>query len=246
MKFGLQKEGYGVSKNERTRSRALMFFIIYFNRYWKLMGLNLLFIITCIPVVTIGPATAAMMYILKKYTQEETASIWQDYWLQFRANFKQAFPFGLLSLASYALLSFALYFYTLQAKIDPVVYILVAICALALVILTFINFYAYLFMVTVELPLSKILKNSAIMALTNLKSNLIALFIIVILAGIIMIFLMMSLMALLLILVIGPMTAAYVVSFLCYPNVKKIFVDPHLAKREQNHETKTIFKDTIE
>lgn len=243
MKFGLEKEGLGVSKNEKPKSKSLMFFVIYFRRFWKLMGLNILFLITCIPVLTIGPATAAMMYILRKYTQEEAAYVWREYWQQFKENFKQAFPLGLISLVAYALLGFALYFYIFQATFDPIAYVLVAICAIALAILTFITFYAYLLMVTLKLSLIKIIKNSLVMALNNLGTNLLALTINIVLIAVAFLFYPVSL---LLILILIPVTCAYAVSFLCYPKVKKIFVDPHLSTKAPRPVGDAIFKDTIE
>ncbi len=243
MKFGLQKEGLGISKNEKPKSKTLMYFVIYFRRFWKLMGLNMLFLVICLPVVTIGPANAAMAYILRKYSQEETAYVWKDFWQQFKENFKQGLSFGLISLAAYGLLGLAFYFYVLQAQIDPIAYALAAICGLALVVLTFISYYAYLLMVTVKLPLTKIIRNSLAMALGNLGANLLAFAINLFLIAVTVFLYPVSL---LLVLILIPVTCAYTISFLCYPKVKAIFVDPQVSAKEQIPAREAIFKDTIE
>ena len=65
-----EKPGKGVGKNEREKKRFFQFFDLFFRKLGRLVQLNLLYILFCIPVVTIGPATAAMTKILREYTLE--------------------------------------------------------------------------------------------------------------------------------------------------------------------------------
>ena len=63
--FDYSKPGKGVDKNGPQKKRFFHFFELYFRKFWKLITLNMLYVLFCIPIVTIGPATAAMTYILK-------------------------------------------------------------------------------------------------------------------------------------------------------------------------------------
>jgi len=55
-----------------------------------LMILNILFLITCIPVVTIGAAWTALYYVALKMVRDEEGSIFRGYFHAFRLNFRQA------------------------------------------------------------------------------------------------------------------------------------------------------------
>jgi len=55
-----------------------------------LMIANLLFIVTSLPVITIGAAVTALNYTTMKILRDEQTSIVKDYWRSFRENFKQA------------------------------------------------------------------------------------------------------------------------------------------------------------
>lgn len=55
-----------------------------------LMILNILFLITCLPVVTIGAAWTALYYVAMKMVRDEEGGIVRSYFHAFRLNFRQA------------------------------------------------------------------------------------------------------------------------------------------------------------
>lgn len=55
-----------------------------------LMILNIIFLITCIPVVTIGAAWTALYYVAMKMVRDEESGIIRSYLRSFCTNFKQA------------------------------------------------------------------------------------------------------------------------------------------------------------
>lgn len=65
--FNYSKPGPGVDKNGPKKKRFFLFFELYFRKFWKMIELNLLFLVCCIPIVTIGPAIAGMTYVLRNY-----------------------------------------------------------------------------------------------------------------------------------------------------------------------------------
>lgn len=71
------------------------------NPFWMSMGtvfdlfvMNLVWLISCIPIVTIGPATCALFYALIERVQEHGSYITYDYRRSFKRNFKQAMKLG--------------------------------------------------------------------------------------------------------------------------------------------------------
>ena len=68
--FNYNKPGPGVDKGETNKNRFFHFFELYFRKFWKLLELNLLFLLCCVPIVTIGPAIAGFTYILRNYADE--------------------------------------------------------------------------------------------------------------------------------------------------------------------------------
>ena len=60
------------------------------SRLADLFWLNLLFIICCIPIVTIGAATTALYYVTLKMVKDEEGYITKSYFRSFKQNFAQA------------------------------------------------------------------------------------------------------------------------------------------------------------
>ena len=60
-------------------------------RCFDVVLVNILFVICCLPVVTIGPACTALYYTCHKIFYEKESSIGKNYFRSFRENFKVAF-----------------------------------------------------------------------------------------------------------------------------------------------------------
>lgn len=71
--------------------------------------LNLLWLVCCIPVFTIGPATQAMYYIALKYAEGEDGYIIRRYFKAFRRCFGQSVAIGLIMVGSGAFLLLDIY-----------------------------------------------------------------------------------------------------------------------------------------
>ena len=69
------------------------------SRVFDLMMLNIIFLIMCIPIVTIGANFTAMYYVTLKMIKNEETYIFRTYWKSFRENFKQATAVWLIMLA---------------------------------------------------------------------------------------------------------------------------------------------------
>lgn len=69
----------------------------------NLMLLNLLWLITSLPLVTLGASTTAMYYVTMQYVTKQDDSVFRAYFRAFKENFRQAtflwIPHGLLCVA---------------------------------------------------------------------------------------------------------------------------------------------------
>lgn len=70
------------------------------SRVFDLMVLNIIFLIMCVPIVTIGANFTAMYYVTLKMIKNEETYIFRTYWKSFRENFKQATAIWLIMLAA--------------------------------------------------------------------------------------------------------------------------------------------------
>ena len=66
--------------------------------------LHFLWLLCCIPVVTIGPATVALYYVLMKAIRNEGTRYYRMFFTAFKENFKKALPLGLVFLVVAGLL----------------------------------------------------------------------------------------------------------------------------------------------
>lgn len=66
------------------------------SRLADLMLLNILVLIMCIPIITIGPTITAMHFVLFKMVRKEEGYVFAPFFKSFRQNFKQAAISGLI------------------------------------------------------------------------------------------------------------------------------------------------------
>lgn len=76
------------------------------SRIADLMILNIIFLVTCIPIVTIGAAWTSLYYVTLKMVRNEESYIVRSYFKSFKENFKQSTLMWLVILVLIVLLFF--------------------------------------------------------------------------------------------------------------------------------------------
>ncbi len=165
-----QREGKGVGKEENT-PRFLQFFQILGRKFWYLIVLNMLYVVFCLPIVTIGPATAGLTKVLRNFAREEPAFLWGDFIEAFKKNFRQAFLYSLLDLLILAILLLDL---MAVANVPNKILMIVSLAAIlfTLTVYIFMRYYIYNMMVTFHLTLWQLLKNAFIFCWASFFRNL--------------------------------------------------------------------------
>ena len=224
--------GKGIPKAPMEKKGIFKFFEIYGRRFWKLIQLNLVFVLACIPVVTIGPAIAGMTKVARNYSQERNAFVWSDFWTTFKKNFKQSFVIGLLDLFFGIALVVGLPVYYSMAERNSVMYIPLVLCISCMLVFIMMNFYIYLMIVSTNLKLRQILKNSLFLVSLGFKGSMFTLLSwIMVIALIVVVYPFSSFLML-----VWPFAfMRFVTSFNCYPVIRKYVIQPYYDERGEDN-----------
>ncbi len=165
--FYQHKGGKGVSAPPPAKG-IKRFFFLYGTHFWRLMGLNLLFILVCLPVVTIPPAITAMCKVLLNLVREGNTFYLKDFIDEFKSSFWKSWVAFLPALVIIGL-GIALFSSIGDAYSNmPLVIVYVMIgsfvyCQTA---------YCLCMIALIDLPLGKIVKNALIMVLVEMKRSI--------------------------------------------------------------------------
>lgn len=124
-------------------------------------------------LLTFGVVNAGTTYLLRNMIKGEPVFVVSDFLHAVRTNWRQALPFGILDGILLVLIPFDLVF--LFTSMNSVMSGIIFGITLALAIIYFfMRFYIYLQMVTFDLSIRQILKNSLIFTMLGLKRNVMA------------------------------------------------------------------------
>ena len=71
-------------------------FFKFINKILYSVWLNILWVICCIPIITIGPATTALFYCCQKIVNDEEGYITKSFFHSFKTNLKQGITIGVI------------------------------------------------------------------------------------------------------------------------------------------------------
>ena len=83
-------------------------FIRMLSRVGDAMLLSILFVLSCVPIITIGAAFTSLYYTAMKGISGDDGYIWKFYTRSFKQNFKQATGMWMLFLVAFIILSVVL------------------------------------------------------------------------------------------------------------------------------------------
>lgn len=118
-----------------------------------------------------GPLTAGYIYIIREHSREHPCWLISDFFERSKANFKQGILLWIIDLMFIYLLTVALRFYGQSGMIVPQYFI-----SVVAVLYGMMHIYVYHIMITFELSLKNILRNSLILAVAKAPVSLLILF----------------------------------------------------------------------
>ena len=90
--------GPGIDKNAPPKKGIALYIELLTVDFWGFVTLNMLYVICCIPVLTIGGATLAYTELCCKLIRKEHVFIFPDFFGSLRHNFKRGILLGLVLL----------------------------------------------------------------------------------------------------------------------------------------------------
>lgn len=176
------RSGPGIDRNAPKKTGIPLFVETFCREFTTLLKLNFIFLICCIPIITIGPAIAGMTKVTLKMVRDEPSDLLYDFKESFKKNFKQGLILGSLGIMSTFAIICALLFYM---QLQGIAYYLMMFVVSLVGILFFMG-YMYMFpmAVSVDLSIKAIIKNSFILSIVSFKNS----FITVIICGLAIVF----------------------------------------------------------
>ena len=137
----------------------------FLDKLKDLIVLNLIWLVFCIPIVTVGPATTALYTVARKMARGDWPKVWPTFIGEFKQCFRKSFLMSLCLLLPAALLCF--YLFMIFAGSFEETLLLTVICGIAAIILGFVCSYAYPLSAYFENTVFQTLKNAMLLPMTN-------------------------------------------------------------------------------
>lgn len=131
----------GLELPEKTGPKR--FLEIIQEEFLTLIKLNLLFLLCCLPVVTIPPALFATHLLIRRMVLGEPVSCWRDYWGSFRRDWKRAYGAFFLTALPAGLGAFGAGFYLRLARQSLPLILPFAFCVLVFLVSALSSPYLY-------------------------------------------------------------------------------------------------------
>ena len=146
-------------------------FMRLLDRVINLLWLNVIMIVFCLPVFTIGASFTAMHYVIFKMLHNEEGYIFRDFYKAFKENFKAATKIWLVLLAVGAFLGLDIYFIYKGSVTLPQYYKMGIYILFFMVLLGFV--YIFPVLSHYENTMKNTLKNSYAMAMDGFIKSIV-------------------------------------------------------------------------
>jgi len=242
--FNYEKPGPGVDKNGPQKKGFKLFWEIFCEKFWKLIPLSLLYIVCCLPIVTIGFADVGLTYVTRNFARRKPVLMVSDFFDTIKKNWKQALVVGLLNTLATAILLFAMWFYFMGWNEGGLFYqagLVIAGCCF--IVLTFLKYYINFLVITFDLTIKQLYKNSLLLSSAGLVANLIITGAIVALLAVffalpmVCAYIMQDDLILVISLVLAilflPAILSLIIQFCIFPVIKSNMIDPYYDKHPE-------------
>lgn len=145
------------------------------NKFWNFMGkiadvffLSILWLLTSLPIITIGASTAAFYSFTLDAIHDEEGNVLHSYFSEFKENFKKSTLLWIMQLVAFVFLAVNLYaawhFYLAKGIFGLP---LLSLAAFGMLVVICTGLYLYPILVSYDFPIKKVITDSFIMAVSN-------------------------------------------------------------------------------
>lgn len=108
-----------------------------------LLQLNVIFLLSCIPVVTLPPACLALHRVIRPMEEGEGGRCWRNYWDAFRQGWRDGYAAFLLTALPLAAAGYGMWFYLRFAASNPLFYLPFMLCSTIFLVTLLASTYLY-------------------------------------------------------------------------------------------------------
>lgn len=268
-----ESAGTGIAKNSKKKG-AKLFFEILGVKFWKIIEVNLLYSAFFIPLLLAlfcvlymnnktlafalggillilfmiiwGPATSGVFKIMKNFSLDKHSFIWADFSKSFKQNFKYSAIVGFVDILLLTSISLGVWVYPKLAQQtgSSIMYIFLAISVSVGLTFIMMNFYIFPMIISTDLSLKNIFKNSFALMFVELKKTVITLLITGVITAIVTFLVLYNLAFLYLLPFFPAVFNAFIICFNSYPVIQKYVINPfYEEKGEVNPEMENNISD---
>lgn len=276
--------GAGISKHAPKKKGIGLFFDIFGRKFWKLMELNLLYMLFFLPLVLIipaislfrnsyalsmvcwiglillfmvliGPATAGMTKVVRKFFLGKHSFIVSDFFRGFKENFGKSAIIGFVDcLIAISVYSARFVYPELVSQTgSKAMYIPMVVTFSLFLVLIMMNFYIFLMMTATSLSMKNLFKNSFALAFVAMKQNMLVFVVSLAILALMFILLVYAQAVFFLLIAFFPLAFMCLLDcFVCYPVIQKYIINPYYTSigevnpelvEDTPEEEERIFKD---
>jgi len=193
--------------------------------------------LSLLTLCTFGLVNVGTAYILRNMAKGEPIFVWTDFWYAVKRNRKQGFIFGIVDAIVCALLIYNIYT-SISIGTGFVFGFMFWLYVLCFIFYSIVRFYVYVQMVTFDLSIRKILKNSLYLALLGIKRNFVAILGIAFVLLLELLFIFSVGGILISVAVAMPLAIlfallAFIKVYASYYKIKQYMIDPYLAEHPE-------------
>lgn len=194
----------------------------------------ILFGLTLLVLFTFGLVNVGTTYILRNVVRGEPVFVMSDFWYAIKKNWKQGLLYGILDVLLIAILAYDILYYRSNLAAGGIFMAMYVVGYGMAIIYSFVRTYAYLMIVTFDMKLLKILKNSLYFSVLGIKRNALALIGTVILVSLdILLINVFMPIGLVIPFIILFGLVQFMSVYAAFPKIKQIMIDPYY-KEVQN------------
>jgi uncharacterized membrane protein YesL len=148
--------------------------------------LNVIWLLMCLPIITIFPATAAMFGVVRQWVQKNDVSVFSTFFRYFKENFKQSLFIGMIwtLLGALMIVNFT-FMNQLGSALKTV---LLSSFFLLAIFLLFTTTFLFSVMVQYKVSWFTIIKNSFLFSISHLLITLVSILIIAAMGALLIVF----------------------------------------------------------
>lgn len=164
------KPGKGIDPNAPKKRPFFLFLELLCRKYFTVMQMNLIYLLCCIPIVTVGPATAGMTHIFREVSEERPIFLWNDFKKAMKRHFKQGFFVWLINTVLWFFL--VLDGLILYSKPSVLTVIVLGLLCIIGILFCMMHVYLYPLLITGRYTVLEIYKNAFLLTMSRIYQTL--------------------------------------------------------------------------